>query len=224
MASPCLSAAGFRFLDHPLPAEEFGSPYGRRTGSCQTSSGLPCSATVRCGRGGCPLYPGNVVPASTATTTVDHRCFLTSSWSAILRRVDDIGASSRVHLRSSVRSSPCLWLPDGWSPLGVTLRFTPPRYHGRMGRSGMSLGTDSGRCRHRPLTCLGLHVARPRHLQGTSTIPYLYAALLPVSRAFRCGRGDMRGAGLPARCAAQGAYESPSQAGEVGKEASGSTD
>ena len=29
--SPCLSAAGFRFLPHPVPSEELGLPCGRAT-------------------------------------------------------------------------------------------------------------------------------------------------------------------------------------------------
>jgi hypothetical protein len=32
MSSRCLSAGGLRFLDHPVPAEEFGLPCGRLTG------------------------------------------------------------------------------------------------------------------------------------------------------------------------------------------------
>ena len=63
--SCCLSAAGIRFLDHPVPLEisaflTVGLPStdSRRRGP---QPGFPRSARVRHDRGGCPLYPGAVV-------------------------------------------------------------------------------------------------------------------------------------------------------------------
>ena len=47
---------------HPVPARELGLPCGRLTGPCyqgRTPTGLPRSARMSCGRGGCPLYPGD---------------------------------------------------------------------------------------------------------------------------------------------------------------------
>jgi hypothetical protein len=47
---------------HPVPAGELGLPCGRLTGPCcqgRTPTGLPRSARMSCGRGGCPLYPGD---------------------------------------------------------------------------------------------------------------------------------------------------------------------
>ena len=58
MVSPCLSAAGLRFLQPPVPAEDLTLPCGRVTDLCQTSSGLPCSASLRDNRGRRPLYAG----------------------------------------------------------------------------------------------------------------------------------------------------------------------
>lgn len=49
-------------LGHPLPAGELGLPCGRLTGPCcqgRTPTGLSRSARMSCGRGGCPLYPGD---------------------------------------------------------------------------------------------------------------------------------------------------------------------
>src|SRR5262249_13723547 len=41
MDSPCLSAGGLRFWDHPVPTEGLSLPCGRLTGAGQTSMGLP---------------------------------------------------------------------------------------------------------------------------------------------------------------------------------------
>ena len=58
--SCCLSATGISFSGHPLPARELGLPHGRLTGHkprARTLTGLPRSTRMRCGRGGCLLYP-----------------------------------------------------------------------------------------------------------------------------------------------------------------------
>ena len=62
LVSRCLSATGIRFLVILCPPGELGLPYGRLTGPCyqgRTPTGLPRSARMSCGRGGCPLYPGD---------------------------------------------------------------------------------------------------------------------------------------------------------------------
>ena len=58
MISRCLSAAGIRFSQHPLPTGELAVPYGSVTGRGQTPLGLSCSACVRCERLRCLLYAG----------------------------------------------------------------------------------------------------------------------------------------------------------------------
>jgi hypothetical protein len=61
MPSRCLSAAGLRFLDRPLPTGAFSRPYGWLTDRSQTPVGLPRSAPSRRDWGGCLLYSGGVV-------------------------------------------------------------------------------------------------------------------------------------------------------------------
>jgi hypothetical protein len=61
MPSRCLSAAGLRFLEHPLPTEDFRRAYVRPTDCHQTSLGFPRSALSSCAWGGCLLYSGVVV-------------------------------------------------------------------------------------------------------------------------------------------------------------------
>src|SRR3989442_8016732 len=61
MASRCLSAAGLRFLDHPVPTGDFRHPCVRPTDLSQTPLGFPRSAPSSCDWGGCLLYSGVVV-------------------------------------------------------------------------------------------------------------------------------------------------------------------
>jgi len=44
MDSPCLSAAGVRFLSHPVPAVDLARSCDGVTGEFQTTTGLPRSA------------------------------------------------------------------------------------------------------------------------------------------------------------------------------------
>src|SRR5262245_61762660 len=48
MDSPCLSAAGVRFLSHPVPAVDLARSCDGVTGWLQTTTGLPRSAEARC--------------------------------------------------------------------------------------------------------------------------------------------------------------------------------
>ena len=62
LVSRCLSGHRHSLPGHPVPAGELGLPCGRLTGPCcqgRTPTGLPRSARMSCGRGGCPLYPGD---------------------------------------------------------------------------------------------------------------------------------------------------------------------
>src|SRR5215210_2798917 len=61
MDSRCLSAAGFRFLDHPVPTGDFRHPCVRPTDCRQTPLGLPRSTPSSCDWGGCLLYSRVVV-------------------------------------------------------------------------------------------------------------------------------------------------------------------
>jgi len=168
--------SGIRFLSPPIPAVELGRSCVGLTGLRQTTSGLPCSATVRYDRVGCRLYPGTVVSMTLSGKKVPVR-FITPSSSAILRRRGDIGASSAVHLHSSVRSFPCLWLPDDWSLLGFPFHFTPRRYRQRMERWEWVLTlTQSrflGRLTHLPQlhVVLAVLLSGPRGSAGTKNAP-----------------------------------------------------
>jgi len=118
---------GVRFLTilFPLGGSAFltvGSP-GRL--AARTPSGFPRSAPVRHDRAGCPLYPGDggVLPAGGSAVrpapAASQRPVPAPRWSLppVGAQLDE--ASSRVHLRSPVRSSPCLWPPDGTEALGL---------------------------------------------------------------------------------------------------------
>jgi hypothetical protein len=134
MDSPCLSAAGLRFLDHPIPTEELGVPCGSRTGRAAYSAALlpdligvttfrtdelrpgwvPSLHRGRGVRGG-HVYLGHSLTRTTCILVLPRfLAVLVSHPPAI--GCDD--GSSKVHVRSPVRPSPCLWLPDGRSPLG----------------------------------------------------------------------------------------------------------
>ena len=119
-----LSAAGIRFLDHPVPLEisaflTVGLPR-RSTRRLGPQPGFPRSTRVRYDRGGCPLYPGAVVSTrATRNEPLGTRRFPTASPTALLRQPIDRASAvtrhqPRVHSRSPVRSSPRPWLP-GWN-------------------------------------------------------------------------------------------------------------
>ena len=61
MYSRCLSAAGLRFLEHPIPTGDFRHSCVRPTDCRQTPLGFPRSAPSSCDWGGCLLYSGVVV-------------------------------------------------------------------------------------------------------------------------------------------------------------------
>jgi len=61
MTSRCLSAAGFGFLEHPVPTEDFRRSCVRPTDRRQTPLGFSRSAPSSGDWGGCLLYSGVVV-------------------------------------------------------------------------------------------------------------------------------------------------------------------
>ena len=160
---------GIRLLGHPAPAGALRLPHGQPTESPRTPSGLPRCPRARSDRGGCPLYSGGAVPtrpaqalqpslaASQRPTPVPRYCFhLPRAW--------DNGASSRVHSRSPVRSSPMPVPPGGTGALGRLLRASHPAVTSDACRSG---DEHSGTCpesrhRHQP--------ASPTHPLATRTL------------------------------------------------------
>jgi len=134
--SPCLTAAGLRFLDHPYPAEGLASPCGSVTGDAlQTSSGFPRSALASYDRGGRPLYSGAVVSLyGTCLRAAPSRQGMSAPRAygptrrlryPSFRRSKDHGASSRIHSRSPIRSFPHPVHPMG----GLLLRACPQTLH-----------------------------------------------------------------------------------------------
>jgi hypothetical protein len=152
MLSPCLSAAGLRFLDHPLPTEEFSFPYGRRTGwrgqripLVQTALGFPRSARTRCDRGGCPLYSGAMVSVThpgLRDVPTDQCRGCDTDRSPVRRLVQPMsgGCISRSLIKGSfaftrpVFPLPVVIPPGLAHPWAFPPCFTLRRYQRRMGR------------------------------------------------------------------------------------------
>jgi hypothetical protein len=119
--------AGICFLDHPVPAGEFSVPHGRPAGRADATgprrgSHVPLArdttgegalyapgAAVSTRPGKCPQPP----PAASQRPAPAPRQRDPSAEAHLNE------ASSRVHSRSPVRSSPHLWPPDGAGTLGL---------------------------------------------------------------------------------------------------------
>src|SRR5215510_580138 len=98
MSSRCLSAAGFRFLDRPLPTGVFGRPYGWLTDRSQIPLGVPTFRTIERRLGWGPsILRGRGVRASDV-------------WEPPATAI--YGASPKIHLRSPVQSFPGLGSAD----------------------------------------------------------------------------------------------------------------
>ena len=103
---------------------------------CQgrTPTGLPRSARMSYGRGGCPLYPRDCGARTAGRSSPAAACRLAAAVpvppsSNPPPEASYHEASSRVHGRSPVRPSPRLWPPGGAGALGlVPPSFTPRRY------------------------------------------------------------------------------------------------
>ena len=109
-----------------------------------------------------------------------------------------------VRPRGALRSSPCLWPPDGAGALGLLPRsFTPRRYQRRTSRWGQASSTGPGlHCRHRPT----LQSASPLILCDLVSQPQI----LSISRAVPDAQ-QLRRLGL----AAVGTHSSSPPAGPV---------
>jgi hypothetical protein len=108
-----LSAAGIRFSGHPLPAGGLGLPHGRLTGLHPDPNGIPRFTRTSYDRVGCPLNPGDSGAHTTGICSPAAACRFTTATSLHPGPTPSPGgldneASSRVYLRSPVRSSPCL--------------------------------------------------------------------------------------------------------------------
>jgi hypothetical protein len=138
--------AGIGLLGHPAPAGAVRLPHGRPTEPASDPIGVATlpAREIRPGwvpsllRGAVPTRPAQAIRPSLAASqrpTPVPRCCLH------LPRAWDNGASSRVHSRSPVRSSP-LPVTPGWdgSPWASPSGFTPRRYQRRMPKWGRALG------------------------------------------------------------------------------------
>ena len=117
MTSRCLSAAGVRFLDRPLPTGAFGRPYGWRTDRSQLPIGVATFRTIEPRLGWVPsilrgrgVRAGDVWEPPTTETCAFSVMFLTQH--CRLRQsscpaTSIYGASPKIHSCSPVQSFPC---------------------------------------------------------------------------------------------------------------------
>jgi hypothetical protein len=126
---------------HPVPARELGLPYGRLTGPCyqgRTRTGLPRSARMSCGRGGCPLYPGDCGTRTAGRSSPAAACRLAAARPCTpVQQPTTGGFLSRGIIKGSRSfTRPAFPWPvaPGWSgsPRACSPGFTPRRYRRRM--------------------------------------------------------------------------------------------
>ena len=82
LVSRCLFGHRHSLPGHPVPARELGLPCGRLPGSGsqgRTPTGLPRSARMSCGRGGCPLSPGDCGPRTAGRSSPAAACRLAAA-------------------------------------------------------------------------------------------------------------------------------------------------
>jgi hypothetical protein len=144
--SCCLSAAGIGFLGVLFPPGNpafltVGLPAAPRRRR-RTLTGFPRSARMRCGRAGCPLYPGGDGVPCDHRDVRGRRLPPCNGWPLPPQyRSPDPGcqideASTRIQGHSPFRPSPHLWHPAGTGALGLSpeLRTRPlPATHVRAG-------------------------------------------------------------------------------------------
>jgi hypothetical protein len=165
-------------LGHPVPPVGFRPSCDRPTRPlglrAWTPTGFPRSAHARHDRGGCPLYPEASGVHATGVGSPVAACRLCQRPGPTTRifvpplRAHHHEASTGVHSRSPVRSSPCPVVPpDGAGALGLVPRASHPQQAGPTGRTsrrGPISNTDQGlRARHdRPPIRASTPHARPR--------------------------------------------------------------
>ena len=175
-----LSAYRHWLLGHPVPPGDRPSSRSahRAAWAARTPTGFPRSTRVRYDRVGCPLYPGDGGALPIGGSQSDRHPPLHNGQSLHPAGAFRLAgpkrdeASSRVHSRSPVRSSPCLWPPGGSQTLGLLPELrTPP-----LPATHVKVGTD-----HRTLI---------RATPSTSVEPPIDAATQPVrprvARSRRC--------------------------------------
>ena len=131
-----LSPFGHRpsLLGHPFPAGGLGLPCGRLTGTrqCRTPTGFPCCAPMRCGRSGCPLYPGDNGARANGCVRPLAVCHLPAAASLHPGPAPIAGAcideaSSRVHMLHPPGLPLACAPSDGTQSLGLLSELhTPP--------------------------------------------------------------------------------------------------
>ena len=134
MVFRCPSAAGFCFLEHPIPTEEFCRPCGWLTGfysrphwgyhvphyGAATGEGALSTPGPRCHK--C-MYSDHTSSAVSMKRNLSH--WPNMPYSPSTGTFTD-GASSRVHSRSPVQFSPCPVPPDGWEfPWALSMASHP---------------------------------------------------------------------------------------------------
>ena len=164
-------------VGHPVPPVGFRPSHDRPTeprSRVRTPTGFPRSAHARCNRGGRPLYPEASGVHATDVGSPVAACRLCQRPGPTTRiflpsfRAHDHEASTGVHLRSPVRSSPRpVAPPDGTGALGLVPRASHPQQAGPAGRTsrrGPISNTDQElRTRHnRPPICAFTQHARLR--------------------------------------------------------------
>ncbi len=134
---------GYRrsLLGHPLPAGELGLPCGRLTGPCcqgRTPTGLSRSARMSCGRGGCPLYPGDcgARTAGRSSPAAARRLAAARPCTPVQQPTTGGFLSRGIIKGSQSFTRPAFPSPvtPGWngSPRAFPPGFTPRRYRRRM--------------------------------------------------------------------------------------------
>jgi hypothetical protein len=138
--------AGIGLLGHPAPAGAVRLPHGRPTEPGSDPIGVATLPAREIRPGWVPsiLRGCGAHTAGTGTPAVAGRLPAAHPYTQVLlppSRAWDNGASSRVHSRSPVRSSP-LPVAPGWnrSPWASPPGFTPRRYQRRMPKRGRALG------------------------------------------------------------------------------------
>jgi hypothetical protein len=139
--SRCLSATGIRFLVILCPPGNWaflavGLPVRCHQG--RTPTGLPRSARMSCGRGGCPFYPGDCGARTAGRSSPAAACRLAAARPCTpVQQPTTGGFLSRGIIKGSRSfTRPAFPWPvaPGWngSPRASSPGFTPRRYRRRM--------------------------------------------------------------------------------------------
>jgi hypothetical protein len=162
--------AGIGLLGHPAPAGGMRLPHGRPTEPGSDPIGVATLPAREIRPGWVPsiLRGCGAHTAGTGTPAVAGRLPAAHPCTQVLlppSRAWDNGASSRVHSRSPVRSSP-LPVTPGWNggPWASASGFTPRRYQRRMPKWGRALGHLPGN------HVTGINRPSPTHPLATRTL------------------------------------------------------